>query len=190
MTTARERTESGADEFYAWPGGCTFRRHPYWVARTGRTVTFEAHDAPAEARTHHSIEEARAAFAEATCEPDGPAAPRPGDLIRIVWGDAQDEKLTIESVVTQTVDEHHRFGVTGARSGRPLVLIYGQYEILARPIGDPHVATAEEVADLASREPARDVFVRLRNPNGRTVPVRRDSVQARLARGYERVEEQ
>lgn len=129
MTTPQATT----DEFYSFPGDREFRKHPYWVARHGRTVTSQVEDGEARRFECATVDDARALFAEETCEPNGPGAPMPFDVIRIVYGPSVDERFTVESVVTVTHDGYPAFGVTGNRSGRPLRLVLGQYEILSRP---------------------------------------------------------
>jgi hypothetical protein len=121
---------STADEFYEFKGDPDFGKSPYRVARHGTTVTEQVDVRDPRVRRYDSVEVARAEFADATCDPNGPAAPMPGDEIRIVWGPEEGETFAVESVVTRGVE----FGVTGNRSRRPLVLVFGQYRIVSRPV--------------------------------------------------------
>lgn len=123
-----------ADEFYEYPGDPydSFRKAAYWVARHGLTVTEHVGVREPRVCRYGSVEVARAKFAEATCEPDGPGAPLPGDRVVIVYGPGQDNEFTVTaSTSRRNPGGWTEFEVHGWRE--PLVLTLGQYRIVSRP---------------------------------------------------------
>lgn len=129
-----------AAEWYEFPGSAVENKPPYWIARHGRTVTSLVAGEEMETVECDGVEQARAEFAEQTLDPDGPAAPRPRDLIRIVWGNrrsdgaAEGETFTVHSVTRHERDGWDYFSVSGdTRAGQPLELVFSQYKILERP---------------------------------------------------------
>lgn len=122
-----------ADEFYAFKGDPNAGKPPYWVARRGLTVTEQVDVRESRVCRYGSVEVARAKFAEATCEPNGPGAPRAGDWIRIIYGPGQDNEFTVSEAVTRAnPDGRTEFEVHGWY--QPLVLTLGQYRIISRPV--------------------------------------------------------
>lgn len=124
-----------ADESYTYPGDPYdyFRKAPYTVERTGVIVTTTcAGSTPQEVRLDN-VPAARAEFAEATCEPNGPGAPLPGDRIVIIYGPGQDNEFTVTaSSKTWSPNGWTEFEVHGRRE--PLILTLGQYRIVSRPV--------------------------------------------------------
>lgn len=124
-----------ADEWYEYAGDADEGKPAYWVARHGRRVTSQVEGHGVEAVESDSVEHARAEFADQTCDPDGPGGPRPGDMVRVWWGDAEGERFTVESA---TACPHEggwtEVTVTGNQSGQPVVLTLGQFTIESRPV--------------------------------------------------------
>ena len=128
-----------ADEFYAFDGGDSLNRRawnpvttvadPYWVARHGLTVTERIGHGPVERIESATVEQARAAFAMATHEMDGPAAPQVGDVIRCFYTFPRDEEFEVQSVTTREGE----FFVAGSPTGVTRRLAHGRYQILSRP---------------------------------------------------------
>lgn len=117
-----------ADEFYEFPGDREFRKHPYWVARTGATVSSRVDEQAVRMVTYMDVPTARAHFAEETGEPDGPGAPQVGDLIQVLYGDGQDSRFAVTSVFRAP----YGYTVTG-HPRHSLDLAFGQYRIVSRP---------------------------------------------------------
>lgn len=121
-----------ADEFYEFKGDPEFGKPPYWVARHGLTVTEQVDAREPRVCRYGSVAAARAKFAEATCEPNGPGAPLPGDRIVILYGPGQDNEFTVaESTARANPGGWTEFEVHGWRE--PLTLTLGQYRIVSRP---------------------------------------------------------
>ncbi len=147
MRTSAVEVNSTACEWYEFSGCVDEGKPAYWVARHGRTVTSRIEGGVVEAVELDSVEHARAEFADATCDPDGPGGPRPGDLIRVFWGEAQGERFAVESAAARPRDGGWtEFVVTGNGSGRPVVLTLGQFVIESRP-ADAAAQAAAEVDD-------------------------------------------
>ncbi len=90
----------------------------------------------------------QAEFAEATCDPDGPGAPQPGDTIRVVYGEAEGERFTVASAEPRRREGGWtEFTVTGHPSGRPLTLTLGQVAIESRPANLAATAADDETHD-------------------------------------------
>jgi hypothetical protein len=126
---------SQPDEFYAYEGSRydKFRKVPYRVERTGVVVTTTCGAEPPQVTRLDNVPEARAEFAEATCEPNGPGAPQTDDRVVIVWGPGQDDEFTVtESTSRANPGGWTEFEVHGWR--QPLVLTLGQYRIVSRPV--------------------------------------------------------
>jgi hypothetical protein len=124
-----------ADEFYKYPGNSydSFRKAPYTVERTGVVVTTTVDGGPPRMTRLDNVPEARAEFAEATCEPNGPGAPQADDRIVIIYGPGQDVVFAVtESIVRANPGGWTEFEVHGWRE--PLVLALGQYRIVSRPV--------------------------------------------------------
>ncbi len=75
MHTGAGDVKRTADEWYEFPGDVDEQKPGYWVARHGRIVTSQIEDDEVEVVELHSLEHARAEFADATCDPDGPGGP-------------------------------------------------------------------------------------------------------------------
>ncbi|MER7280570.1 hypothetical protein ABT369_39635 [Dactylosporangium sp. NPDC000244] len=116
------------DEFYEFSGDAEFGKPPYWVRRVGLQVYSQIDGKDPKVFDCDTLEHARARFAQETRDPEV-GAPMPGDVIQVVYGDAEGEEFTVES----TVARGGEYGVTGNRSGRPLRLRFGQYRIVSRP---------------------------------------------------------
>ncbi len=137
-----------ADEWYEYPGSAAERMPPYWVARHGTTVTSQIDGRDVETLDCPTLEHARAEFAEATCDPDGPGAPQPRDTIRVVYGDAEGERFTVASAEPRRREGGWtEFAVIGHRSGRPLTLTLGQFVIESRPAHLAATAADDETHD-------------------------------------------
>ncbi len=132
-----------ADEWYEYPGSAAEGKPPYWVARHGTTVTSQIDGYDLETVDRPTVARARAEFAEGTCDPDGPGGPQPGDTIRVFYGEAEGQWLTVESATAQPKDGGWtEFTVTGHRSGRPLTLTNVQLRLIADC--DEHATSVED----------------------------------------------
>lgn len=120
--------KTAADEWYEFRGEPG--KPPYWVARAGRTVTSRIGDDHPTNVTCDSIAEARAEFAEATCDPDGPGAPRIGDTI-----DAYDygRPFTVTSVDVRQGQGGWPVFLLGGDHGGAVEVSFATYRILSRP---------------------------------------------------------
>jgi hypothetical protein len=124
-----------ADELFSFDGDPECRKPAYWVARVGCTVISQIAGRAMQASDEPTIEQARAAFAEATCD----AVPQVGDTIKVVWGRYADQQFKVDRVSPGVDDFYvHATTVGGRNDGarRVLALIHGQYEIVRRPAGD------------------------------------------------------
>lgn len=125
-----------ADEFYAYDGD-GIDKPPYWVARHRQIVTDQIIGREIRTVDCGSVPYARARFAGQTCDPHGPGAPQPGDVITIFWGDHEDEHLVVTAATRNTMTGDHDVHATqlgGANDGAPVILTLTgfQYEIILR----------------------------------------------------------
>lgn len=117
-----------ADEFFSFPGDPDAGKPRYWVARHGLTVTSQVECRDITVEVCDSIEEARAEFAEETCDP-GPGGPQVGDTVYIY-------DTNLRFVVTDVEARSGQGGYPWCRlnAGTDDVhVVFGRYRIASRP---------------------------------------------------------
>ena len=123
-------TRNAADEEYAFSGDVREDRSAYWVRREGRVVYSRTVGYPMEMRVAATVAEARGVFAEETCDPDGPGAPRPGDTIELTWIGRRPKMIVADVRRLDGGDFEVSF-----TNGTPRRLQFMQYRIVERPEG-------------------------------------------------------
>lgn len=134
-------------EQYAFEGeageGGTWIKPPYRVYRHGLVVTSQIEGEPVETKVAEDEDQARAEFADGTCDCDGPGAIQPGDTIK--YGPS-DEIMVVVAVTRHDQESSVAGAFTVFDGTRAIKLSYWEYRIIRRPA--PALTGAEILADL------------------------------------------
>jgi hypothetical protein len=101
----------------------------YDVARYGTEVVLRVGGEPPYLGSHPSIEVAQAAFADATTDPDGPAAPSPGDTLELFDG-PPDLRVAAVRRLPGAVSAWHLTDTAGAE----YTVEFGRFRLRTRPL--------------------------------------------------------